>query len=61
MKGLLFYNRYLDKDLIYHCNNCGNKIIPEEGAWIYKEPDCLLFFCNADCRDEFLELNNMQD
>lgn len=46
----------------YRCNICGCKC--EDGtAWVYKEGDmAMLFFCGdgAYCRDEFLELNQME-
>ncbi len=61
MKGLMFYDAYLDGRQ-YYCNICGRKIC-ESKAWVYKEGNITLFFCGdtADCRDEFLELNKLQD
>lgn len=61
MKGLLFYNACVIGS--YHrCNMCG-KHINDSKAWIYREGDIILFFCGDTnrCRDEFLELNNLQD
>ena len=61
MKGLMFYDAHLVGDNHY-CNICGRHI---EGfkAWVYREGNILLMFCGdtADCRDEFLELNRLQD
>ncbi len=62
MKGILFY----DATVAYkpwHCNMCGRKH-DDFAAWVYKEGDTiLLLFCGdtTDCRDEFLELNKLQD
>ena len=61
MKGLMFYDAHLDGQQ-YYCNICGRQIC-ESKAWVYREGDITLLFCGdtADCRDEFLELNKMQD
>lgn len=61
MKGLMFYDARLDGQQ-YYCNICGRQITDSK-AWVYREGDILLLFCGdtADCRDEFLELNKMQD
>lgn len=61
MKGLMFYDAHLDEQQ-YYCNICGRQIC-ESKAWVYREGDIILFFCGdtADCRDEFLELNKLQD
>jgi len=61
MKGLMFYDAHLQGQHRY-CNICGRQII-EFKAWVYREGDTTLFFCGdtADCRDEFLELNKLQD
>lgn len=61
MKGLMFYDAHL-LDMKCYCNICG-RLICESKAWVYREGDITLFFCGdtADCRDEFLELNKMQD
>lgn len=61
MKGLMFY----DAAVIarpWHCNICGRKH-DDFKAWVYREGDTTLLFCGdtADCRDEFLELNKLQD
>ena len=64
MKGLMFYDARLNglNGQQYYCNICGRQI-RESKAWVYREGNILLFFCGdtADCRDEFLELNKMQD
>lgn len=59
MKGLLYFDATLP--IAVWCNICGNKC--KDGmAGVYKEGDTRLFFCDgADCRDEFLELNQMRD
>lgn len=61
MKGLMFYDARLNGQECY-CNICGRQIC-ESKAWVYREGNIILFFCGdtADCRDEFLELNKMQD
>lgn len=61
MKGLMFYDANINWPH-YHCNICGRQIC-ESRAWVYREGDITLFFCGdtADCRDEFLELNKLQD
>lgn len=61
MKGLMFYDAHL-KGQHYYCNICGRQITDFK-AWIYREGNITLFFCGdtADCRDEFLELNKLQD
>ena len=61
MKGLMFYDAHL-KGQHRYCNICGRQIT-EFKAWVYREGDIILFFCGdtADCRDEFLELNKLQD
>ena len=43
-------------------NICGRQITDSK-ALAYREGDILLLFCGdtADCRDEFLELNKLQD
>ena len=64
MKGLLFYDACLNglDWEHYHCNICGRQIADSK-AWVYREGDIILLFCGdtADCRDEFLELNKLQD
>lgn len=60
MKGLVYYDATLP--ISPRCNICGRKC--KDGmAWVYKEGDNLLYFCGdgVDCRDEFLELNKLQD
>lgn len=61
MRGLMFYDAHL-KGQHRHCSICGHQIT-EFKAWVYEEGDIILFFCGdtADCRDEFLELNKLQD
>ena len=61
MKGLMFYDAHLNGQKCY-CNICGRQIC-ESKAWVYREGNIILFFCGdtADCRDEFLELNKLQD
>ena len=61
MKGLMFYDAHLNGQH-YYCNICGRPIC-ESKAWVYREGDIILLFCGdtADCRDEFLELNKLQD
>lgn len=61
MKGLIFYDSRLNGQH-YYCNICGRQITDSK-AWVYREGDIILLFCGdtADCRDEFLELNKMQD
>lgn len=61
MKGLMFYDGHL-KGQHYCCNICGSQITNFK-AWIYREGDITLFFCGDTqrCRDEFLELNSLQD
>lgn len=61
MKGLMFY----DANVVarpWGCNICGRKH-DDFNAWVYREGDIILLFCGdtADCRDEFLELNKLQD
>ena len=64
MKGLMFYDTYINglNGQQYFCNICGRQIT-ESKVWVYKEGDITLLFCGdtADCRDEFLELNKLQD
>lgn len=62
MKGLMFYDAHLSELGRYYCNICGHQITDSK-AWVYREGDILLLFCGdtADCRDEFLELNKLQD
>lgn len=64
MKGVMFYDAHIN-DLYeqkYYCNICGCQIT-DSTAWVYREGDITLLFCGdtADCRDEFLELNKLQD
>lgn len=61
MKGLMFYDAHINWQQC-HCNICG-RLITDSKAWVYREGNILLLFCGdtADCRDEFLELNKMQD
>lgn len=61
MKGLMFYDAHLIGQHRY-CNICGRQIA-EFKAWVYIEDDIILFFCGDTrrCRDEFLELNSLQD
>ena len=64
MKGLIFYDAHVN-DLYeqhYYCNICGRQITDSK-AWVYREGNIILLFCGdtANCRDEFLELNKMQD
>lgn len=64
MKGLIFYDAHVN-DLYeqhYYCNICGRQITGSK-AWVYREGGITLLFCGdtADCRDEFLELNKLQD
>lgn len=61
MKGLMFYDANINWPH-YYCNICGRQITDSK-AWVYREGDIILFFCGdtADCRDEFLELNKLQD
>ena len=64
MKGLMFYDARFNglNGQKCYCNICGRQITDSK-AWIYREGNIILFFCGdtADCRDEFLELNKMQD
>lgn len=64
MKGLMFYDGHINNlyEQKYYCNICGNQITDSK-AWVYREGDTLLLFCGdtTDCRDEFLELNKIQD
>lgn len=62
MKGIMFYDAYLSGPGRYYCNICGHQITDSK-AWVYRDGDIILLFCGdtADCRDEFLELNKMQD
>lgn len=64
MKGLMFYDAHLNRlyGQKYYCNICGHQITDSK-AWVYREGDIILLFCGdtADCRDEFLELNKLQD
>lgn len=62
MKGLMFYDAHLSGLGRYYCNICGHQITDSK-AWVYKEGDMTLLFCGdtADCRDEFLKLNKLQD
>lgn len=64
MKGLMFYDAHLNdfNGQKYYCNICGCQITDLK-AWVYREGDIILLFCGdtADCRDEFLELNKLQD
>lgn len=61
MKGLMYYDATLESRP-WHCNICGREHDDFE-AWVYKEGDTILLFCGdtVDCRDEFLELNELQD
>lgn len=61
MKGLMYYDAHINRQHQY-CNICGRHIIGFK-AWVYREGDIILIFCGdtADCRDEFLELNKLQD
>ena len=64
MKGLMFYDARLNglNGLKCYCNICGRQITDSK-AWVYREGSILLLFCGdtTDCRDEFLELNKLQD
>ena len=64
MKGLLFYDAHINGlgGQHYYCNICGRQITDSK-AWVYREGDIILLFCGdtADCRDEFLEFNKLQD
>ncbi len=57
----MFYDAHLQEQHRY-CNICGRQIT-EFKAWVYGKGDIILFFCGdtTDCRDEFLELNRLQD
>lgn len=61
MKGLMFYDATI-VSRPWHCNMCGC-IHNDFNAWAYKEGDTVLLFCGDTqrCRDEFLELNELQD
>ena len=60
MKGLLYYDNCFYGN--HTCKICGAEI-KDYKAWVYKEGNMKLPFCgdSADCRDEFLELNKLQD
>lgn len=63
MKGLMFYDAHLiGLNAKRYCNICGHQITDSK-AWVYREGDIILLFCGdtTDCRDEFLELNKLQD
>lgn len=61
MKGLMFYDACIIGNF-HRCNMCG-KHLDDLKAWVYREGDITLFFCGNTkrCRDEFLELNSLQD
>lgn len=64
MKGIMFCDAHINNlyEQKYYCNICGRQITDSK-AWVYREGNIILLFCGdtANCRDEFLELNKMQD
>lgn len=58
MKGLIYFDAAFYGNWL--CANCGHSIQHYE-AWVYKEDSQTLPFCSVECRDNFLQLNQMKD